>query len=90
MTWTCATRCLEVTDLYEVLWGEWLKDWNKKVDHMLIRAIFTLEQEVLMVENNFTIHIFHQNPEGLGGGGNKIFMIRSTRMAENLRRRKKE
>lgn len=53
------------------MWREGLEDGNKEVDDMLISAVLALKQEVLVMENNLTIHIFHQNPEGLEDGGKR-------------------
>ncbi len=55
----------QITDLDEVLGWEGLKHGHKEVDGMLICAVLALEEEVLMMENDLTVHIFYQNPECL-------------------------
>ena len=48
----------------KVLRGQRFKHWHKELDHMLISCKFTLEQEVLMMQDGLTVHILHQDPEG--------------------------
>ncbi len=45
--------------LDEVLWGEGLKDRNKEVDNVFISTILAFEKEILVMENNLAVHIFH-------------------------------
>ena len=49
----------------EVLRGQWLKDRHEERDEVLVLGILGLEQEVLMVQDHLTIHVLHENPEGL-------------------------
>ena len=49
----------------EVLRGQWLKDRHEERDEVLVLGILGLEQEVLMVQDHLTVHVLHENPEGL-------------------------
>ena len=54
-----------LSHLDEVLRGEGLKDRNKEVDDMFICAVLALEEEVLVMEDDLTVHVFHKDPERL-------------------------
>ena len=52
-------------DSDEVLGREWLEDWDKEADHVLVLRILGLEEEVLVMEDEFGVHVLHEDPECL-------------------------
>lgn len=48
----------------EILRRQWLKHGHKELDEVLVLAVFGLEQEVLVVQDDLWVYIFHQDPEG--------------------------
>lgn len=48
----------------EILRRQWLKHRHKELDEVLVLAVFGLEQEVLVVQDDLWVYIFHQDPEG--------------------------
>ena len=52
-------------DSDEVLGREWLEDRDKETDHVLVLRILGLEEEVLVVEDEFRVNVLHKDPECL-------------------------
>lgn len=49
----------------EVLWRQRLKHRDKESHQVFVLGILGFKQEVFMVEDDFTVHVFHQDPESL-------------------------
>ena len=54
--------------LDEVLRGQGLEHGHKEADHVLVLRVLGLQEEVLVMEDDLTVHIHHQEPESLQGG----------------------
>ena len=52
-------------DADEVLWRERLEDGDEETDGVLVVRVFGLEEEVLVMEDEFRVHVFHHDPERL-------------------------
>ena len=64
-TQTLLTKPFVGHNSYEVLRRKWLKHGNKELQRVLVRSKLAFEQEVFMMEDNFTVNIFHKNPHRL-------------------------
>lgn len=58
------TQPLVTDNTDEVLRRQRLKNGHKKVQNMLFLSILLLEQEVLVMEQHFTVDIFYKDPKG--------------------------
>ena len=49
------------------LWRQRFEDGDEEFDDVVVSGEFALQEEVLLMQNDFGIHVFHQDPKGLGG-----------------------
>ena len=50
----------------EILGWQWFENGYEHFDDVFFFGKFLFQQKVFVVQNNFRVHVFHENPKGFG------------------------